>query len=330
MAKRLNPTAYQTEIFKFVHFEKGNAVVEAIAGSGKTTTIVEAIKSLPGRSKKKIVFVAFNRHIAKELNERLPSTVQATTMHGMGLSWLRRARRGVMPEIDEYGTSVRKAPGQRIIAEAEPDFAENLKSNKSLARSFSEYCRDLGELVKLCKLNLAMATEEIANVSHKHGFNEFGEKEFRLIEKYLKDIVSHSDLDVVTFEDMVFYPAVGVVEVTKFDMIFIDECQDLNRAQQTCVDKMLNARGRFFAVGDPYQAVYGFAGADHLSFEEFRKKPNTTFLPLRECFRSDVHLNNSLLNIVYPRSCHNLIRTKWSASRSFQIHKGVIAGSFSR
>ncbi len=285
MVKSFKPTSYQTEIFKFIHFEKGNAVVEAVAGSGKTTTIVEAIKNLPGRSKRKIVFVAFNKHIAEELRRRLPTTVQSTTMHAMGLSWIRRACNGAKPEIDLYGKAVRRGLRDLILADSEPDFKDRLELDKSLAQSFSQYCRTLSDLVRLCKLSLAVTKESISQVSSKHGFNELKEKEFLLIEKYLANVIRHPDLNNITFEDMIFYPAVGVVNVTKFDLIFIDECQDLNKAQQTCVSKMLDDGGRFIAVGDPYQAIYGFAGADNLSFEEFRNKPKTIHLPLSECFR---------------------------------------------
>jgi len=284
MGKPFKPTSYQIDIFKFIHFEKGNAVVEAVAGSGKTTTIVEAIKNLPGRSKRKIVFVAFNKHIAEELSKRLPTTVQSTTMHAMGLSWIRRARNGAKPEIDLYGKSVRKGLRDLILV-GEPELKEQLELDKSFAKSFSQYCRTLSELVKLCKLNLAVTKESIGQVSYKHGFNELKENDFHLIERYLANIIQHPDLNNITFEDMVFYPAVDVVNVTKFDLIFIDECQDLNKAQQACVIKMLDDGGRFIAVGDPYQAIYGFAGADNLSFHEFINKPNTIRLPLSECFR---------------------------------------------
>ena len=285
MVKSFKPTNYQIEIFKFIHFEKGNAVVEAVAGSGKTTTIVEAIKNLPGRSKRKIVFVAFNKHIAEELTKRLPTTVRSTTMHAMGLSWIRRARNGAKPEIDFYGKLVRKGLRDLILAGAGPELKEQLELDKSFAKSFSQYCRTLSELVRLCKLNLAMTKESISQVSFKYGFSELQENEFLLIEKYLANVIQHPDLSNITFEDMVFFPAVGIVNVTKFDLIFIDECQDLNKAQQTCVSKMLDDGGRFIAVGDPYQAIYGFAGADNLSFEEFSNKPNTIRLPLSECFR---------------------------------------------
>jgi len=37
----------QTDIFNFVEFDSGNAIIEAVAGSGKTTTIVEAINRVP-------------------------------------------------------------------------------------------------------------------------------------------------------------------------------------------------------------------------------------------------------------------------------------------
>jgi DNA helicase-2/ATP-dependent DNA helicase PcrA len=285
MARSFKPTRYQTEIFKFIHLEKGNAVVEAVAGSGKTTTIVEAIKTLPGRSRRKIVFLAFNKHIAEELKQRLPSTVQSTTMHAMGLSWIMRAPRGVKPESDPYGKTIRKALRDQIMVTSGSDFEHQLKTDKSAARLFSEHCRMLSELVKLCKLSLALKAKSIGDLSIKHGFIEFGEKEFQLVERYLSDIIKHPHLDTLSFEDMVFYPAVGAVDVTRFDLVFIDECQDLNKAQQTCVSMMLGDGERFIAVGDPYQAIYGFAGADNDSFKEFKNKPNTTQLPLSECFR---------------------------------------------
>src|SRR3546814_20075384 len=50
-------SSFQTSIFAFVETGTGNAIVEAVAGSGKSTTIIEAMKKVRGNS----IFLAFNK-----------------------------------------------------------------------------------------------------------------------------------------------------------------------------------------------------------------------------------------------------------------------------
>src|SRR4051812_39716118 len=80
---------------------KRHAVVEAVAGSGKTTTIVKSLDFLTGSYDNggdafaqmtggfgsklpKVLFVAFNKHIAEELQRRVPKYVQASTLNSVG------------------------------------------------------------------------------------------------------------------------------------------------------------------------------------------------------------------------------------------------------
>ena len=53
---------YQNKIFNFIKTGKGNAVIQAVAGSGKTTTIIEATKMIPKTDRS--IFLAFNKNIA--------------------------------------------------------------------------------------------------------------------------------------------------------------------------------------------------------------------------------------------------------------------------
>ena len=76
------PSAYQQAIFAFITNGRGNGIVNAVAGSGKTTTLVKAAELLSTASS---LFVAFNKHIATELNERLEGTdMTARTVHSIG------------------------------------------------------------------------------------------------------------------------------------------------------------------------------------------------------------------------------------------------------
>ena len=51
-----------------------------------------------------------------------------------------------------------------------------------------------------------------------------------------------------------------------YKFVLVDECQDLNEAQKKLVQILAGSNGRILAVGDPNQAVMGFAGADDNSY----------------------------------------------------------------
>ncbi len=92
------PSRYQEAIYAWVRAGHGDALVDAVPGSGKTTTLVEAAALIDGDG----LFVAFNKHIADELRGRLPAALDASTIHALGLSTLRAA--GLTPTVkpDKY------------------------------------------------------------------------------------------------------------------------------------------------------------------------------------------------------------------------------------
>jgi len=79
---------YQKAVFTHIRESRKSRIVEAVAGSGKTTTIVEGMKYLPQGSS--ALFLAFNRAIADELGQRVPAGVQASTFHALGVYILRQ------------------------------------------------------------------------------------------------------------------------------------------------------------------------------------------------------------------------------------------------
>ena len=62
------PDKYQQAVCDFITDGEGSAIVEAVAGSGKTTTIVAAAKLIDRDAK--CVFLAFNKSIAEELKSQ--------------------------------------------------------------------------------------------------------------------------------------------------------------------------------------------------------------------------------------------------------------------
>ena len=82
------PTDEQKRIFHFIRKRPENILIEAYAGAGKTTTVVEAVKLIP--KDKNIMFLAFNKHIQEELKTKLPNYVRCYTTYGLGMSAIKR------------------------------------------------------------------------------------------------------------------------------------------------------------------------------------------------------------------------------------------------
>lgn len=90
------PSSYQLAIFDFVLNGAGDGLVNAVVGSGKTTTLREAARLLATEA----LFVAFNKHIADELNRRLSGTpMVAKTIHSVGNACL--MKRLGKPKIED-------------------------------------------------------------------------------------------------------------------------------------------------------------------------------------------------------------------------------------
>lgn len=281
---KFNPTSYQLKIFQEIKFGKSNLVINAVAGSGKTTTILHSIGLIPARSKRKIAFLAFNKRISEELKQRLPSTIAVSTMHSTGLSCIRKANNGKRPEIDIYNQRLKKQLSELAIR-MNWKAQEKYESNESFTSRVRDYVNELIPLMDLCKLYLATDISAIADVAQRHALNNLNAGDFARIEFAFKTLYSNPSLNHISMADMIFIPASGIVPMHKYDFVFVDECQDLNKCQQKCVELMLKDGGRFVAVGDPRQAIYGFQGSDSEAFESFLKKPNTKILQLSDCFR---------------------------------------------
>lgn len=91
------PSTYQKAIFEWLVEGQGSCVVSAVPGSGKTTLIKGANyipKSLRSR------FLAFNKHIAQQLDQKLPRHIKSSIIHSLGLSSICRRYRG-LPEINQ-------------------------------------------------------------------------------------------------------------------------------------------------------------------------------------------------------------------------------------
>ena len=258
-----NWSAYQDAIFAEVSSGSGNVQVDALAGTGKTSTIVEAFWRIPqGRT---ALLVAFNKSIQTELASRIPSTAHCSTLHSLGLRCV-------------------KASFPRIVV-------DNNKVDGILRGMFGadnnwEFRSSLMKLVSLAKGYLAETLESLDEVMDRHEVDSGDMPRAEFIQNTIKVLEScKKDTSRIDFDDMIWFPHVYAMTAPKYDYVFVDESQDLNQAQIALALKCVGSTGRVISVGDEHQAIYGFRGADSNAIGNIVAACNSKRLPLSVTYR---------------------------------------------
>jgi len=264
IAPKRDWSEYQKNIFRDIAKATDHTVVIARAGSGKTSTIVEGFKYLPRG--KKTLMVAFNKSIADELKQRAPSYVDVMTLHSLGFRAIKQSFGNVILENDKCTTLVKEIIG---------DDYDLWELNQSICKC-----------VSLCKAFLFDTPKKIEELIDQFGIETFDLERDKFISHVIKAMgMCKQSKMVIDFDDMIWFPFVYRLNVGKFDVVFVDEAQDLNAAQIAMVLSAVKPGGRIIAVGDPAQSIYQFRGADSEAIPNFINKLKAKTLPLSVTYR---------------------------------------------
>ena len=257
------PSNYQTKIYEHIQNDQGNAVVEAVAGSGKTTTIVEALNLLPKYTK--TLFVAFNKHIATELQKRVPYNVEASTLNATGFRIFReRFRRCRIKEtktIDILWFEVLQQSDRNIYYKIRGPV-------KQLVALFKAY-----EIKEPTQSDITYLTSHFDIMCEEDNWENYA------IETLRK---SNEQTFTIDFDDQLYLPLILDLPFPSYDYVFVDEAQDLSPVQISLVHKLGKT---IIAVGDSRQAIYGFRGAAPDAIDNIIQRLSATTLPLSICNR---------------------------------------------
>ncbi|NGX48139.1 MAG: ATP-dependent DNA helicase PcrA [Chlamydiae bacterium] len=261
------PSKYQQDIFDWVNeTQSGSLVVEALAGSGKTTTGIEIFRLLS--SEIDAIFVAFNKHIADELSRRLPAPASARTYHSLGLGILRSN----FGRVDVDNKKVDKILERFMPRE----------------RNYWKF-HPIRKLTGLVKANLSptdhVSLESLAlyyGIDLNNGIDP--DEIFDAVRKVVKESAEWTSS--VDFNDMCWLPIHLDLPARQYDFLFVDELQDTNTVQTELVMKSIAPDGRIIAVGDRRQSIYSFAGAGAEAIPQFINRTNADTLPLSITYRN--------------------------------------------
>lgn len=263
----MEPSKFQYRIYDEVVNSNSNVIINAVAGSGKTTTLEGCLKLLP--TGVDIIFLAFNNDIVDELKKRIERTdITVSTMHSFCWKGLMRQK----------GFKVELRPNKAINSIKTICLKYNISKKKQ-----AYYYYIFSNLINLMRMSMVYDVENIVKLGLHHDFI-VDEKEAEM----LIDLLDLMDRDnkVFDFTDMIHRVIKDDVKLNKYDYIFVDESQDLSLIQQEIIKRIVKKGGRLISVGDPNQAIYGFAGADVNSYHRLKNLfPNTIELPLSVNYR---------------------------------------------
>lgn len=307
-------TKEQNDIKEWVINGKGNAVINAVAGSGKTFTLLEVIAPELDDG----LFCAFNNHIAKEIKDKNKNPkMKVMTVYGMGMA-------AIMKE--NPNTKVEKNKYKKVFTDCYQLAVKWGSVGKDVIENFdTEYAQmnfpyfpdhEILNLIDLSRFHLLdfrnsnkeTIKKEIKNLVYQYGLDaeEMMIDLLTLVIPYVLNWGLENADSQIDFADMIWLPSVEkkyTKNLRKYDWILVDEVQDLSKAQREIVLKSLTKKARVIAVGDPNQAIYSFAGADHDSFKRIKEELKAVEFPLTTCFRCPVEhitLANSIVKEIKP------------------------------
>lgn len=300
------PSAAQQRFFDWVENESGNAILEAVAGAGKTTTILNGIEKMHG----KVWFGVYNKKMADEIkgkvaerpelkNRPFPAeSLDTSTFHSLGYGIIRFANgKGVETDVDER--KVEKIVDQ-VIARKEAEAQEelwDLRGMKNAVIAVVSMAKnrgfvDPGQAGFMSKYltNMRDSSKWVEMINHFDFADSLPEDvDLNRFVHFCQHVLQTSNRNtlVVDMDDMVYLPLALNMRVGYrfYDWVLIDEAQDTNPTRRALARKVLKREGRLVAVGDPHQAIFGFTGADNDSLEQIERDFGAIKLPLTVTYR---------------------------------------------
>lgn len=287
--KPFKPSPYQASIFAFVKDGRGSAIVEAVAGSGKSTTIKQALLRIP--EDQHVQVFAFNTIIAREMKEGVAELgryegrpfahVRVSTFHSVGYS-------AILRRLKDKGISAQQV---KVDSHKVRNILEGI-IDETQYELYGSFCAKLVGLAKgqgFGAIQAAYLDDWMALIHHHDLFLDSDEASEELAVDFARRALKQSNLDAnkgsLDFDDQLYIPLLWKLRLWQNDWVFIDEAQDTNPVRRAIAKLTLRPGGRLIAVGDRHQAIYGFTGASHDALDLIKADFNCAELPLTVSYR---------------------------------------------
>ena len=310
---------------RIVHHHEGPALVFAVAGAGKTTSMVHRIRHLvdaEGVAPRRILASSFSRATVNDLQTGIHRVgvrgVDARTLHALGRQFIQHAEKAkhLPPRLNQQ--TVNPADAGRYLAERALRKLAREQDTEPSALGITT--GDLADQIaawkgQLCYADLdaahlpERAVEQAQQATHE---NDDYLTLYRYAEAEREDEgwITFADMLMEGWEALMRFKAVRTQAQSRYDQVLVDEFQDVNRAQHAILDVLTAPHRNYMAIGDDDQCIYAWRGANPAFILDFADTYDAEEYILRRNFRSHAQ-QTTLANAVIQ---HNKER------RSKRIH----------
>ncbi len=259
----------------------GPLLVLAGPGTGKTTTVVETVVERIERealSPEQVLVLTFSRKAADEVRgriaRRLDRTTAATpamTFHAFCYALLR----------NEQASDLYTNP-MRLLSAPEQDaaIAELLRSGDPIdwPRELRGALHTRGLATELQRLMASARALGMDSLDVETAGRELGRDDWQSAGRFFDEYTSVAALEnTIDHTDMIFQAVrlLGDADArerwrSRFRLVVVDEYQDTDPLQVRFLQALAGDGRDLVAVGDPYQSIYGFRGADVRGILDFQ------------------------------------------------------------
>ncbi len=250
----------------------GPLLVLAGPGTGKTTTLVEAIVDrveTRHTAPDSVLALTFSRKAAEQLRDRVTarlgrtmSTTLSSTFHSFAYGLVR-----LYAPAELYAAPLRllSAPEQDVVLQGLlTDAPESVRWPESLRAAVGTrgFAREVQAVLSRAR-ERGLDPEDLERLGREEGLDAYVAAG-AFMEQYLTVLGAQSALD---YSDLV---ARAVIEAerhrgelrARFSHVFVDEYQDTDPSQVRLLQSIAGDGRDLVVVGDPDQSIYGFRGAE--------------------------------------------------------------------
>ena len=293
--------SYTDEQLAIINHNEGNALINAVAGSGKTTVMVGLINRLAkdGIDPKKIMVLMFNKKAREDFQERLRLKFEENeTQYEKD----RSAQVRTLSSLAYRTISLLQSSG--VIPEYDMTFS-NSKVQNALARDALKVCDVVATSKNVDYLN---EVSEWIKSRYDEEVQYMGETEcveVKLFRTY--EVLRHKRQ--IRFATDWAYDSVSVVKknpdllhdvlYTQFKYLIVDEFQDINDCQMEIINIFVGDDTKLLVVGDVNQSIYAWRGSNpDIMLKSFPERYNPTTYNLSKTFRFGSKLSKAANNLI--------------------------------
>lgn len=294
---RKNSLQLTEEQRNIVTHYQGAAIVYAVAGAGKSTTMAYRVQHLVnthGVDPQRILVCSFSKATVNDIQQKIANLdvprVACYTFNALGRKIVQKAvQDGFYTAFNEEHIEHRNSQlAMRALVELGKQYGKNfsqLDINQEDLQTYISVCKG-----NLCYANILAAklpVHTLAYAQQAEHKNAHYLKAYQLYEqiRQQQNWLTFDDQLVLAWEALERFDSIRAWAKSSFDFVLIDEFQDVNKVQVQIADILTEDHRNYMAIGDDDQCIYEWRGADVRYILDFKKRYQAQAYIISDNFR---------------------------------------------